>query len=227
MWRRRRDPQLAAQPVGQPLVDGERGRPVQPHHQIPVRLFGHRVERHPSPQMRERGLGVRGRLGQPGEQRALRLAVAVAQGDDPVLVQSGEQVAATQRERLLVAAGGDQRCELRGVGPTSSSPAVSRPATRCSPATRRTSASAPRRLVRALSSSTSGQNRAASAPRGCGPGLSARYASSARARRLAGGTDPSSSSSPSTRTRSMARHYRAAITVASRNDHGARGACAP
>src|SRR5215207_10091043 len=92
---------------------------------------------------------------------------------------------------------------------TSSRPTRSRVATSrgaASPSDARAAESATRRLARALSSRTSGQNCAATSERGCSPGFSASHASSARTRLPAGGATgappTSTARSPSTKTRS-------------------------
>src|SRR5215218_10127223 len=99
----------------------------------------------------------------------------------------------------------------RSVATTPARATVSRSATRqrsaSGPNAFRSAESALRRLVRALSSSTSGQKRAASCERGCARRSTASTPRSARARRLAGSStsleSTSSASSPKTRTRTM------------------------
>ena len=193
-----------------------------------MRLLGQRVEHQSRAQMGEGALRVRRRFGQPGEQRALRFAVVVAQGDDPILVEPGEQVAATQRERVLVVARRHQRRERRGVGPRVLEPRRLASGDDASP---RPAARRPARHAGSCARSRRARP-ARSAPRArrvaVRPGIEREVARTVhgRAGRPAAPA-PRGSSSPSTRTRSMARHYRAAITVGSRNDHGARGGCAP
>ena len=104
----------------------------------------------------------------------------------PVVVHAGQQLAvARRRAASSTRPAVEERGELAHVDPSRRRRArrsrASRRGGRAAVAERARAArvSAARRLVRALSSSTSGQNRAASSPRACGPGCSGQPARAA------------------------------------------------
>ena len=110
----------AAQPIGEPVVDGERARAVagldHPPHQVTRGVLVERVEREPAPRPADsvvRGGGGRRELCQ---HRAEPLGVLVARLQHPVIVEVGEQRPAVQRDRGLEPPGGDVRVELGQVG---------------------------------------------------------------------------------------------------------------
>ena len=122
--RRRRDPQRRPQPLGEPVVRGQRGRALararEALDQAPVRLLAERVQRDrragPPQRLGEfaRPLGVGGeRL----ERRAEPVGVLLPGVVHPVVVEPGQQLARAGIDRLARAAGGEQRGERAHVDP--------------------------------------------------------------------------------------------------------------
>ena len=105
--RRRRDPQLAPQPLREPLVGRHRrgavARRRQAGDQLAVRLLRQRLERDPLARPRDRAGMVAGRRGgvrERGEQRAARRPVALARGVEPVAgFQAVQERPAPERQR--------------------------------------------------------------------------------------------------------------------------------
>ena len=168
-----------------------------------MRRLGQRLDVQAPASPRDRGGQVAGVL-RPGGQRAEHAGqlggVLVARAQRPVAVEAVEQLAAARRPRRPrgLRRRGSRRNSHTSTRTESDSPtrwpvttSASRPA---GPSARRSSYSALRSVLRALSSGTSGRSRPASAERGCGPGDSASRASSSRARASAG----SSTGRPST-----------------------------
>ena len=217
--RRRREPQLRPQTLGQPVVHGQRRRAVAVGgvvlHEVAGRRLVERIELEPPPRVPDR------------ERRRGRLPLRAARGRRSAWPSGGRAPRAPSpgRDRRGAARGTARRRPRgrRAARSSSSScrsvvhrrPTRSLPATRKSapsgPSARRSAQAALRSEARALASSTSGQKRAASAPRGCSPGCSASQASSSQARLLAGCSTErpatSASSGPRSRTRSMWRSY--------------------
>jgi hypothetical protein len=121
---RGRNPELVAQPAGQPFIGPQRRRPVpgccQPPHQLPLRFLSERVEGHLATGVLDRSLKFPLALGPGGEPRQqFRNLVAhlVATLVHPILVEPGEQLPAAQRQRVLKALVLHAVFELRDVGP--------------------------------------------------------------------------------------------------------------
>ena len=118
-----------------------------------------------------------GRLGRGGERGHPALALLVARGEDPLLVDAGEQLAARRARAPPRGGGGRELEQVHPVRPRARGGRASREdAPSSSPAPRRSAQTALRRLARALASSTSGHRRAATEERGCRPGWSASQA---------------------------------------------------
>ncbi len=121
---RRRDPEPRAQPVAQALVGRERGGPVaggrEAADERPPPLLGVRVERDllaAQPDGRGAVAARLGRVGERAQPRRQTLAVRVALGQHPVLLEPGQQLAVAERERLLGPARREQRLDLARVDP--------------------------------------------------------------------------------------------------------------
>ena len=79
-----------------------------------------RIERHPFAAVADRLRGLASRLGGGRERRqrpGTPLTVLVAGDQHPLIIEPGQQLAAAQRECLLVLTGVDQRLECVGVDP--------------------------------------------------------------------------------------------------------------
>ena len=121
---RGRDAELAAESVGEPLIRHERATAVsglrKQTDQLAVGALVERIEARSPAGERDRGVVIAGgdrSARQHAERLSFSGAVRVAGGEDPVLVESGEQLAAAEPERRLCALFGQQPVELMDIDP--------------------------------------------------------------------------------------------------------------
>ena len=210
-------PQAPREVVERHARGGDLPRGDQAPDELAMGALAKRVELDAATRDADRVVERAGRLGVRGqalEHVAEAAAVRLAGGVDPLGVEPRQQLPVAQIDGRVQPPLPDEPLELPGVHetPSPTSPTRSRVATSApspaEPSARRTATSSVRRLLRALESSTSGQNRPATSERGCMPSWRASQPSSEHARRRSGigNATPSDSSAkaPKRRTRSMA-----------------------